>query len=283
MTQYVDYSCSLSATFFRNRVIGMLRSSEDPHLIDVAKRISQNFIFEHPTLNELAVVLAEAVGSSSSGDQLESTTAVLAQDIEALVAKYATKPTHHVVADKMSDQIVVLLTGSTGNIGSHILSYLLADDRISRVYTLNRPSSDPDERLRSAFRERLLPTELLEQPKLKSLVGDITKGFFGLDPSIWNEVRRPRSYLLFNQLAACIRFQPQLLISSTMLGPSTSTSPCNLSKIKLLGSEALSNYPRPWADPLGSYAPRRSVWQVDGTLLGVLYPKQSFQMPLRRQ
>ena len=53
---------------------------------------------------------------------------------------------------------VILITGTTGNIGSHILAQLLSDDRISVVYALNRASTTRTDRLRSAFVERVHPT-----------------------------------------------------------------------------------------------------------------------------
>ena len=76
---------------------------------------------------------------------------------------------------------VVLLTGSTGNIGSHLLAHLLAERRIKQVYTMNRPSDmGPLARVRAAFRERELPIDLLDDRRLVCLEGDVTQDFFGV-------------------------------------------------------------------------------------------------------
>jgi hypothetical protein len=40
----------------------------------------------------------------------------------------------------LPERNVVLLTGSTGYLGSHMLTYLLRAKRVKHVYALNRPS-----------------------------------------------------------------------------------------------------------------------------------------------
>ena len=84
---------------------------------------------------------------------------------------------------------VVLLTGATGNIGSHILASLLSEGSISRIYTLDRPSADPAARLRASLEDRALPGKLLQDPRLVCLFGDINQDKFGLEASTYNEVR----------------------------------------------------------------------------------------------
>ena len=83
---------------------------------------------------------------------------------------------------------VVLLTGSTGNIGSHILAYLLTDRRVGKVYALNRPSTDPEGRLKAAFEQRDLPLGLLDDERFVSLVGDVTQEAFGMERSRYDAV-----------------------------------------------------------------------------------------------
>ena len=86
------------------------------------------------------------------------------------------------------DEIVVLMTGSTGNVGSQVLATLLADKRITKVYALNRPSTVSYNRQQAAFLDRGLDAWLLEDTKFTELVGDISKEYFGLTPTIFNTV-----------------------------------------------------------------------------------------------
>ena len=42
----------------RNRIVGSLRSSGDPELTKAAGAVSQNFVFEYPSIRELASAVA---------------------------------------------------------------------------------------------------------------------------------------------------------------------------------------------------------------------------------
>lgn len=170
---------SLHATFLRNRIIGALRS--DSHTAKVAQKVSQNFVFEHPTLHELAYAIM-TLASNGFEDRGQATE----KQIEDMIRKYTAdlpKPATLPSPQRGGEGAVVLLTGSTGNVGSQILATLLADQRITKVYTLNRPSSVSYDRQQSAFVERGLDPWLLEDPKLTELVGDLSKQYFGLEPS----------------------------------------------------------------------------------------------------
>lgn len=87
--------------------------------------------------------------------------------------------------------VVVLMTGSTGNIGSHILASALGDRRISRIYTLHRKDARlrPDERLLDAFSKRGLPVGLLDDSRLVCAVGDVVHPTLGLESTQYSEVR----------------------------------------------------------------------------------------------
>ena len=172
----------------RNRIVGSLRSSGDPELTKAAGAVSQNFVFEYPSIRELASAVAALVGPTS---QLMDPQQKRAQEIIELVNKYTADlpEVRGRRANAGNQKIVALLTGSTGNIGSHILASLLSDKRITRVYTLNRPSTSTDDRLLTAFEDRSLPTKLLSQSKLISLTGDISQENFGIAPGIYEEVR----------------------------------------------------------------------------------------------
>ncbi|GJE99114.1 hypothetical protein PsYK624_153600 [Phanerochaete sordida] len=56
-----SHTHSLYATYLRNRIVGALRASPDGGVQQASFAISQNFIFEHPTLDELAHALSGLV------------------------------------------------------------------------------------------------------------------------------------------------------------------------------------------------------------------------------
>ena len=103
-----------------------------------------------------------------------------------MLASYAAHlPTPLAPASPAEGPAVVLLTGSTGNVGSHVLAALLAEPRVARVYALNRSAG----RHADVFRARGLPGALLGGGKLVELRGDVTAERLGLDVGVFDEVR----------------------------------------------------------------------------------------------
>lgn len=155
--------------------------------VDAAKNVSQNFIFDHPTVHQLANAIHALVypeGNSKPDSNLQQT--------RHMIAKYtANMPEAHSRKRKSGGSAVVLLTGSTGNLGTHILAALLADEGVSRVWTLDRSSSDTStaDRLAAAFADRGLPLDILSSSKLTSLTGSFNLPYFGQHQDVYNEVR----------------------------------------------------------------------------------------------
>lgn len=170
----------MHATFLRNRIIGTLRASPDPQVQQAATSITPSFIFDHPILLELASAIASVVAPQVEEDQKD-----IGLDIQKMLDSYVhhlPKPLH--AANGVApEKVDVLLTGSTGNVGAHILTALLSESKVHHVYTLNRPSASLSaaERQAAAFKDRGLPVNLLMNPKLTQLVGDITLDGFGLE------------------------------------------------------------------------------------------------------
>ena len=153
-------------------------------------------MFEYPTLRQLAGTVAALVdpAAANSEDEHKGPVDQIREFIDKYTAGLATRAKTSLLASQRP--LVVFLTGSTGNIGCHILVSLLKDERVTRVYTLDRASSARAvERQRSAFKDRGLPIELLSHRKLLSLVGDLNAPMFGLQEDLFNEVFRLRFLL----------------------------------------------------------------------------------------
>lgn len=87
------------------------------------------------------------------------------------------------------NDIVVILTGSTGSLGSYILASLLVDPRVLKVYAFNRASSASSNRQLASFEDRGLPTDLLKGSKYIPVTGDFNAERFGLNEDVFTEVR----------------------------------------------------------------------------------------------
>lgn len=184
---------SLHAAALRTRIINALRGSADMSTQDAARHISQNFIFSHPTLCELAAALAQLV--TAGGDCARRNTV---QDIRLMLDTYTRDLPIVKRVPATSSGAVVLLTGSTGNVGSHMLATLLQTPAVRRVYTLNRPSAAAAERQRKVFLERSLPVELLASERLVQLFGTATDERLGLELAVFDELKLNVTHVIHN-------------------------------------------------------------------------------------
>ncbi|TCD63026.1 putative NRPS-like protein biosynthetic cluster [Steccherinum ochraceum] len=166
---------SLSATFLRNRIIAVLRSSEDKAVRAANQKIGQDFIFRNPTLAQLSLAIVALIHPES--DEIDPST--IQKSIQAMILKYSADLPQFKAYQAPSSGSVVLVTGSTGALGSHVVSMLLSDISVSEVITLHR-GGDVHQRQKIAFQSRGLPVENLSHSKWTSLSGDTTKDGMGL-------------------------------------------------------------------------------------------------------
>lgn len=181
----MHYINSLSATYLRNRIIGALRSSADPAAQQAATHIAQEFVFTNPTLQKLAVAVVQLVHPERALNVHVSSEAQIMDFVE----KYsADLPSPKAQTDHVSGEgVVVLLTGSTGNLGSHILAGLLQSPGVKAVYAVDRGSASA-ERLNASFLDRGLPVDLLRSAKLNTCGGDLSQPDLGLDAKTVEQV-----------------------------------------------------------------------------------------------
>lgn len=186
---------SLSAAFLRNRIIGSLRASSVESMRDVASRISSNVVFSNPTLAGLANYIVNLGLGSVNGVDTKA-------EIERMIEKYSSGLHGNIIsgrATRNSDRgHVILITGSTGGLGSHTLASLLKRRDVISIYALNRLSkrASVEERQRSSFEDRGLDTDLLDSQKLVYIEGDASKEQLGLDQKLYEEVKFPSSRFL---------------------------------------------------------------------------------------
>lgn len=117
--------------------------------------------------------------------------------IENMITKYSgglSPPTANNISKKPQREDlgnVVLLTGSTGNLGSEILKLLCSDNvNVAKVYALNRHSSEQSiyQRHVAQLKSKSVDVEFLKSPKLVFLEGDTALPNFDLDLDVYEEV-----------------------------------------------------------------------------------------------
>jgi hypothetical protein len=182
------FNLSLSATILRRRIIGAMHTKETQK---AAKLIDQVTIYNNPTIDKLAAFISGAVTDPEHFALTTNKTEI----IEAMIEKYSAGLSAPISVNGRSGppshDAVVLLTGSTGNLGAQLLESLLRDPRVKRVYVLNRPSSGSksvQDRQAERFVDKAFDTSLLASERLVFLEGDALQKNLGLSDNVYDEV-----------------------------------------------------------------------------------------------
>ncbi|KAJ7760072.1 putative aminoadipate reductase [Mycena maculata] len=189
---------SLNATFLRHRIVGALKNSADLEEAQVqaaVQNIPQNFVYSHPSIEKLAKAMTRLVHGHSDG--FDDRKAIL----EKMIAKYSQGFDAPILKStaSFSGNAVVLLTGSTGGLGSHLLEMLLDSASVERVYAFNRKGRTPlSERQHEAFADRALDVKLLSSEKLVYLEGDASRSDLALPADVWTALRDSVTAIIHN-------------------------------------------------------------------------------------
>ncbi|KAI9376431.1 hypothetical protein BJX61DRAFT_538808 [Aspergillus egyptiacus] len=93
----------------------------------------------------------------------------------------------------------VLVTGGTGNLGSHLVAHLVRLQDVQTVVCLNRISKmNPQQRQLDALEERQLHLSAAEQAKLVILESDTATGQLGLSPENYTLLRSHVTHIIHN-------------------------------------------------------------------------------------
>ncbi|KAF8160222.1 hypothetical protein K438DRAFT_1985842 [Mycena galopus ATCC 62051] len=183
---------SLIATIFRLRIMKALRSK------NLAEAENANFVYSHPTIAKLAIYVAAMV----SGATEDTGPKIQGIKVARMITKHST--TGIARTDSFTDTFtaqsaVVLLTGSTGNLGSQLLASLLKDGRVRRIYAFNRASGRTlADRHLDTFKQRGLDILLLACPKLVFVEGQADQPHLGLSRERYEEMRTSVTLIIHN-------------------------------------------------------------------------------------
>ncbi|KAK3337757.1 putative NRPS-like enzyme [Cercophora scortea] len=179
---------SLQALELRRLIATAIKST-------TTKQISRDFVYRHPSILKLSNAIR-------GGDAAANTTS--ASEMDRFIAKYAaSKPP----ADAGH---VILLTGSTGSLGTHLVQHLSSLPSVSRIIcVVRKPSSptttttvSPKDQLNATFsaRHMSLPPEIWTA-KIDVLQADFSKPapFLGLvEPHHYDNLRRTVTHIIHN-------------------------------------------------------------------------------------
>ncbi|KAJ7141650.1 putative aminoadipate reductase [Mycena filopes] len=181
---------SITMTSLRQRLVSALKRLQHPSVPD----ITLDWIYQHPSIDGMVASVCSSPGTKDAN----------AMSIQSLIDKYAAMlrpaaPPTPPASPASEVGVVVLLTGSTGALASQILTLLVGRKDVAAVYCLNRGGAPGGESLlsrqRHAFRKIGLDESVLESPKVRLLVADLTAPDLGLEPDVLNELTRASSSL----------------------------------------------------------------------------------------
>ena len=154
--------------------------------VDAEKTVIPSLVYSNPNIQALAKAFL-ALKDPDSGESPEQSHH---RAMEEMLAKYSAG------IPAVDDAATVLLTGSTGSLGSYLLDDLVALANVRRVYALNR-ATDGLARQTDASGGRGLSTDFRD--KVVFLHADLAQERLGLDEAAYTALRAEVTHIVHNQ------------------------------------------------------------------------------------
>lgn len=146
--------------------------------VRTTSKLSQNLVFDHPSVNKLTAYLL---------DSTEQTQVTVEEEMASLVEKYSTFGSL-----PLGTGTSVVVTGSTGSLGAHVVAQLAQDESIQRIYCFVRARDDAHAHQRTE--ESLVLRKVHHglapalQQKIVSLAVDISEPDLGIPGPAYREI-----------------------------------------------------------------------------------------------
>ena len=200
-----DFSPEVPFTSYGMDSLAATRISEAlrPHI-----KVSQMQLLGGMTWNHLEAKMREAY-TATDGIPAANPTNPLVEMVE----KYSKDFRDHIPSSQPPTEDIIVITGTSGSIGSSILIDCLKCPNIKQVYALNRPSADPVKVQKEAFAKRGFDPSAVDTPKLTFLHADLTAGDLGIGKLLLEELRTTVTHIihagwLINWSVDLTRFEP---------------------------------------------------------------------------
>ena len=152
----------------------------------ISRSCSSRTIYENPTIKTLSQAIAQP-GFSSHG-HVETGRASREEKMSAIIHKY-TRSIPHKLAASSPRGLVVVLTGSTGSLGTYLLNHLLTQPHVSHIYCLNRDPQAADRQAR-LFTSRGLDPRKLSNDRVTFHTANLNQNTLGLSSNVYNNLLR---------------------------------------------------------------------------------------------
>ncbi|KAI0598280.1 hypothetical protein F4775DRAFT_556107 [Biscogniauxia sp. FL1348] len=205
---------SLASSILSARLKAGLRSyGVESEKLDL---INNKLIYSATTIRRMAEALAALVAGNGKLDEILSSTSYeetekLVEKFESQLPRSITEQEQHVPGD--SDQTIIL-TGSTGSLGSYILASLLARTDIKKIYCLNR-GKDAKAKQEISLSNRGLPALPAQDDRVLFLQAQLSAPNLGLHADQYAALARDATCIVHNAfpvnfLLSVQSFEPQI-------------------------------------------------------------------------
>jgi hypothetical protein len=200
-----DFSPEVPFTSYGMDSLAATRISEAlrPHI-----KISQMQLLGGMTWDHLEARMREA-GTATD----VASPANLTDPLAKMVEKYSKNFEGHTPSAGPPAGDIIVITGTSGSIGSSILVDCLKRPNVKHIYALNRPSADLVEAQKAALERRGFDPSLMDTPKLTLLNADLAAGDLGIGELLLEELRTTVTHIihagwLINWSFDLSRFEP---------------------------------------------------------------------------
>ena len=154
-----------------------------------SKKLGHNVIFDTANVARLAqLIYALRVGDATPEDEVGEI-----EEMKSIIKKYSTFDKHVLGSSPAPKGHVVVLTGSTGSLGAHVLALLLTRSDVRNVYCLVR-GEDPRGRVLEALRRRRL--NVPDTKAFVAMTSDLSRKDLGLSPEDYSKLQRETTTII---------------------------------------------------------------------------------------
>lgn len=178
---------SLQATRVRNDILKQLELGD--------AKLGQNIVYEHPSIAQLAEYILNAKSGKAGAER--DVRKVMVEYVDKWAAKLVT-PSPRSAPQPQGE--VIVLTGTTGSLGAHILDQLTRRPEVSKVICLSRARShaDSEKRVSDSLAQRLRSLTPEAQSKIISYAADVNRVDLGLTSQEYAYIRDNATSVIHN-------------------------------------------------------------------------------------
>ncbi|KAI9736294.1 MAG: putative NRPS-like protein biosynthetic cluster [Cirrosporium novae-zelandiae] len=164
--------------------------------------LSARMVYQHPSIGQLAGYLDCVLNGTTNGNGVSNGFHGRIEKIQAMIDKYTAdlvpSPTPATPTDP--NNLKVILTGSTGNLGTYFLHFLLSDPAVTKIYCFNRDSNAMDLNQQN-LQEKGYSHDLQASSKIEWYRINLADPNFGLSDSTMADLKANTNIIIHNAWA----------------------------------------------------------------------------------